>query len=388
MLTNTTVTSIRDRSNEGTLLDAHKQWAKRPADERHTSLESAERATVAHHAACRTATVDVRSLRAEVDGEEIFVVGKTGSKALPTHHAFGQLAARAHAPAGYLRTLRPALAAECLNEGLANADEEQGAKLLIHTGGTPRAMGITSDKYVRVWGKELVHSLQAFVQQNPGWGAPEAFRKAVGAGDVQHAWGKPGEVLPCAYISAHDQFFFLVDYSRPIEVGGSTLARGFFLQNSEVGAGALSLTTFLLDFVCCNSIVWGAKAAMEINLRHVGDVRAKALSDLGAAQQEIRALAASSSDATVEQIRRAQRTLVGDTQKEVISTLFARRIPALTKASITEAIEVAESTPRYGDPRSVWGVVNGLTEVSQRTRFADDRIALDRAAGAVLEMAF
>ena len=41
-----------------------------------------------------------------------------------------------------------------------------------------------------------------------------------------------------------------------------------------------------------------------------------------------------------------------------------------------------------GDPRTAWGMANGLTRLSQSLPYADERVALDRAAGKVLEMAF
>lgn len=47
--------------------------------------------------------------------------------------------------------------------------------------------------------------------------------------------------------------------------------------------------------------------------------------------------------------------------------------------------EVAEQTPRYGDPRSAWAMVQGLTEVSQRQSHGIDRVNADRAAGKILD---
>jgi hypothetical protein len=66
-------------------------------------------------------------------------------------------------------------------------------------------------------------------------------------------------------------FVFLADEKNRIELpnrrDGKTgeLARGFFVTNSETGAGALKIKTFLFDYVCANRIVWGAHELEEIS---------------------------------------------------------------------------------------------------------------------------
>ena len=42
----------------------------------------------------------------------------------------------------------------------------------------------------------------------------------------------------------------------------------------------------------------------------------------------------------------------------------------------------------YGNPHSVWGVVGGMTEIARDLPNADDRLALESAAGKVMEIAF
>ena len=41
----------------------------------------------------------------------------------------------------------------------------------------------------------------------------------------------------------------------------------------------------------------------------------------------------------------------------------------------------------YGNPNTVWGTVNGLTEVAKNLPHLDARVAMDKAAGRVMEMA-
>lgn len=384
---------------DGNLMQASAQWASRPADERFDSLEALYAATRAHRLAARAKDVPVADLCIEAKGEEVMIAGAAKSFVPMSHYGFGQMASRLGAPASYLRRLPAALAAQNLQHGLAAAqktDRESGesTKLSLLFRGDNRSMSLRAaltESYARIWDEEVAARLVRFVNENPGWGFPESFRKANGLDGskqvVSHAWGE-SKTLPVAFASDHDMFVFLCDYTRGIEVNGAVLARGFIVENSEVGASALKITSFLFDFACCNVIIWGAKQVKQVKIRHTGDARERALADFGDAQTHLRALASSSPTHEVEVITRAQKLVLGATTEEVVSTLHGRRITGLAKSDIEEAILVAEKTPRYGNPLSVWGVVQGLTEISQKADHADARMELDRAAGKVLEAAF
>lgn len=68
-------------------------------------------------------------------------------------------------------------------------------------------------------------------------------------------------------------FAFLVNEEYRIDDGSDGgLARGFFVQNSEVGASALKVTFFHYRHVCGNHIVWVASNVIEVSVRHIGDV--------------------------------------------------------------------------------------------------------------------
>jgi hypothetical protein len=90
-------------------------------------------------------------------------------------------------------------------------------------------------------------------------------------------------------------------------------------------------------------------------------------------------------------IKRARTLEIAATKEDVIDAIFKFAKPkglnALTKGTIESAYEVAEQTPRYGSPRSVWGMVNGLTEVSQGS-YTDQRNEIDVQAGRLMEMVF
>ena len=382
--------------NGGSLTRASWEWAERPADQRYTTLEALLDATRRHRAEAVEARVHARDLRAEAQGDEVVVVGKASRPALLTHYAFGQVASRAGAPASYLRKLPPALAAECLNAGLkARASEREDdspeALLLRREAGGMRLHAALTESYRRVWNCEVAETLVQLRERQPQWDFPIAHRSAArvtGTGAGEATWGEDtGRAIPVAYASDHDLFVFLTDQERTIEVDGAQLFRGFFVENSEVGAASFRVTLFLYDAVCANVIVWGVRNVKEVTLRHVGRIRDEVLGEGSRVLPTLAAYAASSAHEQEAQITRAQRMLVADTRDEVISTLLGKRL-GLTESALDAAYAVAEETPRYGDPRSVWGMVNGLTEYSQRTAHADERIALDRAAGRVMQIAF
>src|SRR5262245_25771890 len=131
------------------IMRASNQWATRPADERFWTVQELYDATKAHRDAAATAKVNLADMRAEASDGSVILTGKTGATAELTHFAFGQLCARANAPAGYLRQLPATLAVQNLNHGLkARSIEEPDAeaKLLLHKNGGYFARAITSDK--------------------------------------------------------------------------------------------------------------------------------------------------------------------------------------------------------------------------------------------------
>jgi hypothetical protein len=189
------------------------------------------------------------------------------------------------------------------------------------------------------------------------------------------------------YASDHDCFVFLVDETRGVDdgTGHNALGRGFFMWNSEVGAASFGVTTFLYDAICGNHIVWGAKDVREVRLRHVG----KSLD--GRAFQELRAtlIDYTNDDAstTEAKIREARTMVIGASKEDVIKAIFGK-ISGVSQRLLGESYDAAELSPRYGAPNTLWGMVNGMTEVSQRSGHTDDRTRIDRAAGELLGIAF
>jgi hypothetical protein len=357
-----------------TLTRASAEWSARPADERFASLAALHDAVTAHSKAAGVARVPFGSLHAKAVDGAVVLNGRTDTTAQLTHWAFGQLAQRAGAPASYLATLPAPLAADCINEGLAerasDSDAADDALILFDRAGDLTARAITTDRYTRIWNCDVTARLLRLESQ--GWQpAPAAFDGSRGL-----------------YAGNQDMFAFLVDNDRRIfeTLPGGGLSRGFFVWNSEVGAAAFGICTFLYEYICGNHRVWGARDVSELRIRHTGAADDRAFAGLTA---ELRKYAESSASADEARIRAARSFRLGDDKDAVLDAVFALKIAGLSRKLAESAYTLAESrTEWYGDPRTAWGFTGGLTELARDLPNADARVALDRAAGKVLAVAF
>ena len=71
---------------------------------------------------------------------------------------------------------------------------------------------------------------------------------------------------------------------------------------------------------------------------------------------------------------------LGDTREAVLDAVVQRL--DLSQKQAAEAYTLAET--HEPNPRSVWGYVQGLTRLSQRTPWQDGRFVLDRAASRLM----
>jgi hypothetical protein len=128
----------------------------------------------------------------------------------------------------------------------------------------------------------------------------------------------------------------------------------------------------------------------EFNFRHVGKVKERANDALAV---QIKQYADNSANEQEGKLVAAKQMLLGVNKEEVIAAVLGfvrtKKVAGITQDTLESAYDAAENhRDWYGSPNTVYGVVNGLTEISQRTTHTDDRMALDKAAGRVLEMAF
>jgi hypothetical protein len=378
---------------------ASSQWASRPADERFWHLRDMRNACNVARDNSGVSKVPFGELSATVVGDEVGIVGKVGVPSRFTHYAFGQFCGTVGAPAGYLRKLPASIAAGCLNEGIRTVEDKASDRdLLFHRNGGLTLRACLSTRYDRVWDADVCEMLERL----EGWRVPAGRMPPGYKGETRAA--TPDDILPGQinigsgdliapsglYASDHDMFAFLVAPDRVISDGsGGSLMRGIFVRNSEVGDAALSVTFFLMQAVCGNHIVWNATGVHEIRVKHLGE------GTLNRAFKGFSAELRRYHDAAPEEekgIMAARSMVLGTTKDQVLDALcnYAKThsIP-LSRERFAGALDVAEKhTDWYGDPRTVWAAVAGLTHASQSSSFTDDRSVVDRAAGKVMQMAF
>ncbi len=359
------------------LMQASNQWATRPDDQRFTSLlaldEHCQHAR--EHSAGRV--LSSRALTAlpapgTINGLQL--AGPNGQPAEVSHWAFGQLAQRAGAPAGYLRTLPAPLVADNLNFGLRfNREVEDMGVLLYKNGGPTEVRAVTGPSYGRVWNSTITRAL---VEQF-GDGITGAFR-------VPGEFGRAVEVTKAnttLYASDRDMFVFLADEQNRIEIPNrrdgraGSLARGFFVWNSEVGSTTFGIASFLFDYVCCNRIVWGAQEYKEIKIRHTASAPDKWIEQVAPALEDY---SRSSTTSIVQTIGRAQAQKV-DKIEEFLRNRFTK--------SEAVAIQAAHVEDEGRPIETLWDASTGVTAYARGIKYQNERVDLERKAGLILDMA-
>jgi hypothetical protein len=353
------------------LMQANREWSTRPADQRFVSLVDLNAHCQYMRDNSKSAVVSSRAIKAvPVDHDTLAIAGPQNMPIDITHWAFGQLAQRAGAPANYLRELPAEMAADCINYGMMKRDIDDVKCLLYKNGGNPQMRAITGPNYGRIWNSTITTALVK--QYGDGisshWRVPGEFGKQV-------TITKDNTTL---YASDRDMFVFLADEDRRIELPNrrngksGSLARGFFLWNSETGAQTFGLATFLFDYACCNRIVWGAEQFQEIKIRHTASAPDRWLEEVKPA---INAYSESSDSSIIKSIEDARQKKVSD-----IDTFLLNRF---TKSQ-ANGIKAAHLQDEQRPIETVWDSIVGITAYARNLQFQDARVDLERKAGKLL----
>lgn len=359
------------------LHQASRQWTTRPADERFTSItelhQHCEHAR-ANSAARVVASRSISCAPVENDPQALVVLGPNGAPVTPTHWAFTQLASRAGAPAGYLRELPGAMAADCINYGLQHRDIDDIGILLHKNGRAPELRAVTGPGYGRVWNSVITGALQDHFEDG------QTFKVPGIRGTALDAVTKENTTL---FASDRDMFVFLADEEHRIEIPNrrngeaGALARGFFMWNSEVGAQTFGVATFLFDYVCANRIVWGAGEYHEIRVRHTASAPERFVQEVKPALLSY----ANSSARSIEQGIAAARN--ARLEPDRVGEFLVKRF---TKGQ-AKAIEAAHMQDEQRPIESLWDCAVGVTAYARELPYQDERVKLEREAGRILDMA-
>lgn len=388
-----------------TLLKAHNQWKNRPADERFWDLnEMLQTAKVMKAQGVEKDGVTA-DLRVEAGETDLMLVGRAGVQAKVSNHAFGQLSARVGAPASYLRELPATLAAQNLNHGLKSLAEENAekgvdTKLLFNVNGDIVLRALTTQRYSRYWNSDLLEKVIAGLPNT--WKTPRAWPARLPGERVRVATAEDvmsgsiiqegDEIAPAGcYLNDKNMFLFMIDTESEVRDGtAEPMHRGLILWNSEVGDRSLGLNTFLFKQACGNHRIIGATDIMEFSHRHIGDINTKITDSFS---MTVRKLHDSSVSDLEAQIERERTMVLGKTKEEVVDAVLAfarkKKITALGKKFLEASYDKAvQHEAWYGNPNSLYGMSNGITEMVQVvTSNVDDRHDLDVAASKLMDMA-
>jgi len=357
-----------------TLTQASKQWATRPAEERFTSLDAMAAHFHAQRAISRAAVVSSRQLRAVPTGADGLVIeGPSGHGFAPTNWAMGQAAQLVGAPAAYLRTLPAPVAADCLNYGFHVERDASDVGVLLTKNGESVMRAMTGPRYGRIWNGDVVDALR----DRFGDGVSGDFR-------VPGIFGRQLDQVSgdntTLFAGDRDMFIFLADENNRIELPGrrdgqtGTLARGFFVSNSEVGAGTLRVKTFLFDYVCANRIVWGAHELEEIAIRHTASAPDRFVEEVAPA---LLAYSQASAGSVERVLKGAQRSKV-----DKVEDFLAKRFGPKVGQRVAAAHLAEEGRPI----ESLWDVVTGATAYAKSIPWTAERVDFETGAGELLDL--
>lgn len=334
---------------------AHNELFRRSADEQFSSMHDL-------HEHCRQEkqfSADVwqmpQSLRPHLAGDSVSLTVDDQDDVRLNDWSFTQFCRLAGVSKGTLNRLSAETASRVLHETVPSSEKPMQ---LLTTGQSIRSMHGVS--YTRLWNVELLDVVQEYAAdfQPP--------QRAAGGGTG-------------LYCGEQDLFAFLIDPTGWAEIDGEAFAPGFFVWNSEVGRRSLGVQTFWFQSVCANHIVWDATEVVEFTRKHTANVK-DGLNEIRSIIERLVVQRNARRDSFVNVMRKAATTKLGADGEEVLQVLSAEKIPAqLAK----DALEIARQQGRF----TIFALVDALTRLSQRIRYAGDRTDIDSRIGALLELA-
>ncbi|MFX1478230.1 MAG: hypothetical protein ACFFCI_08860 [Promethearchaeota archaeon] len=344
------------------LYQAHRQWAKRPADERFASLGGLYEFTKSRRIRSSENLRELKSLEIKQYSENSLMINGNTEPAQFTNWGFGQLSTIIGAPANYLRTLPANMVKDCMEYGLRKS---KGFTKILTRGnnGNSLASAFTSKSYGRIWDSNVVEMIMNSTLGS-SWHTPPSATDDITSNGL--------------YASDRDMFVFMVNDENPVEVENAKLGRGFFCWNSETGASTFGLTTFLYNYVCGNHIVWGAEDIQELKIVHKNHALDRYHTIVKPTLNRF-LVSKSLDDKIKDGIWAASKIRIGDNQEQTLEWFKNR---PFTKKEVLLGREKGISEGE--DVSNLWGMVQGLTAHARDIPYTDRRVNLERRAGKLL----
>jgi hypothetical protein len=162
-----------------TAYTAHREWARRPHDERYASVEALHEAARARRHRTMERDIEAGDFRTEAAGNDgLALCESSGRSAALTHWSFEQLATIAGAPPKYLRSLPAPIASDAINHGLRRHHRTQH-QLFVERDAPWTVHAITSSRYARVHHDELATRVLHLMAAHPSWSLPLGYKDGV-----------------------------------------------------------------------------------------------------------------------------------------------------------------------------------------------------------------
>lgn len=353
------------------IMSAHYQWATRPADERYNGSDTVEifdraiRDAVHRRDISEEVVMDLHSIRAVAPDDDQILLGlPDGRELVPTNWGFRQIATIVEAPADYLTRLPARLAAVNLQYGII-ASGSTPAKLLLHDENNGLELtAVTGPKYGRIYNAPILQALKEL--------AIEADL------ELPLTWAGIREGL---YVSKEDMFCCLIQKGASIVDGGGKseeLYKGIIVSQSEVGKAKYRAIRFMLQYICGNHIIWGAKDIEELNIIHFQNAPSRWLKEAVPAMKRI----AQASTAEEQKVISAAKQFELPTPDEARIDWFQNK--GFAKKTTLSALEYADQ--ELGQSKSLWDAVYGFTRLARDIQFTDKRVQLEQQASKLLDL--
>ena len=304
----------------------------------------------------------------------------------PTNWSFGQLSQLAGAPSGYLRNLPAELAADNLMWGLRY---NRGKELIKTYGGNAAGSDLraaTGPDYGRIFDHEIIEPIKNLVDDSNGrWkvaGQMTGMKDGLAVYDPEVPVTLATTTL---FASDRDVFIFLVDDRNPIEVGKLAngepdfMFRGFYAWNSETGSKTAGIAAMYLRGVCMNRNLWGVENFHEIKIKHTKFAPDRFAQE---ARPALQSFANGSTAQFVQGVADAKAAIIAKDNDDRLDFLTRRGGLSQTLAKAAAARHIKEE----GRPvSSVWDAVQAITAIARDIPHQDDRIALEKKGGALLD---
>ena len=282
--------------------------------------------------------------------------GHDGAELSLNDWSFSQLCSMAGVQKGTVNRLSRKTASHVFDETLPR----DGKPLqILSTNDVVRSIHGTT--YTRLWNSQLLDVVAEFAAD---------FRPPQKAMDDVHTG---------LYCGEQDLFAFLIDPQGWTEINGEAFAPGFFVWNSEVGKRSLGCQTFWFQKVCQNHIVWDATEVTEFSRKHTSGVH-EGLAEIRRMIETLVKYRNDRRDGFARVMQKAMSERLGHDADDVTKVLSTEKIPQYL---IKDAIEIARQQGGF----TIFALVDALTKLTQRAKYAGERAELDTKIGRLMNLA-